>query len=275
MTRRIWKMIKTLILDIDDTLIPRGHSDVVPSAVRAIDECRKKGIKIIVATGRGYYLMHPDIKKSIRPDYFITANGCSLNTADGTVIKSYPIMDEDVEELIRRCLERDYPFGFKCEDSFQIYNRYEEFCNLYESPGISRKYLNDNSQTRDHHLKGGVPLSGFIYAADGEAFNWGSEMPGLKFAVTSKAKSSVECFSINANKGVTIRYLCDHLGISTDECMAFGDSQNDIEMLKECGIGVAMGNAMDEVKKEADYITTDIFDDGIANALRHFGLIEG
>ena len=56
--------------------------------------------------------------------------------------------------------------------------------------------------------------------------------------------------------------------------MAFGDGGNDISMLKTAAIGVAMGNANDEVKDAADYITTSVDEDGIQNALRHFGLIE-
>ena len=55
--------------------------------------------------------------------------------------------------------------------------------------------------------------------------------------------------------------------------MAFGDGGNDIEMLRYAGIGVAMGNADDAVKAAADYVTTSVDDDGIMNALKHFGLI--
>ena len=56
--------------------------------------------------------------------------------------------------------------------------------------------------------------------------------------------------------------------------MAFGDGENDIDMIRYAGIGVAMGNGIKNLKSAADYITTDIDDDGIENALKHFGLIE-
>ena len=55
--------------------------------------------------------------------------------------------------------------------------------------------------------------------------------------------------------------------------MAFGDGQNDIEMLRHAAVGVAMGNAAEEVRRAADYVTASIDDDGVALALRHFGLI--
>ena len=62
-------------------------------------------------------------------------------------------------------------------------------------------------------------------------------------------------------------------GLESSEIMAFGDGDNDIDMLKFAGIGVAMGNAGDAVKAAADYVTASVDDDGIEKALEHFGLI--
>ena len=76
-----------------------------------------------------------------------------------------------------------------------------------------------------------------------------------------------------ADKGNALRLLAAHEGLDIGECIAFGDGGNDISILRTAGIGVAMGNAADDVKAEADYVTTHIDDNGIANAFRHFGLI--
>ena len=62
-------------------------------------------------------------------------------------------------------------------------------------------------------------------------------------------------------------------GISPEECIAFGDEYNDIEMLKRVGCGIAMGNGTDDAKGVADYVTDTLHDDGIYNACKHFGLI--
>ena len=70
-----------------------------------------------------------------------------------------------------------------------------------------------------------------------------------------------------------VQYL-DENGLKREEIMAFGDGENDIDMLKFAGIGVAMGNASDEVKAAADYVTDSVDADGIAKALKHFGLID-
>ncbi len=63
------------------------------------------------------------------------------------------------------------------------------------------------------------------------------------------------------------------MGYSLDECLAFGDSQNDIPMIQACKIGIAMGNAIDEVKDASDFVTSNIKEDGIYNGLKHFEII--
>ena len=100
-------MIKALFLDIDDTLIARGEDLVPDSAMAAINICRNKGIKIIVATGRGYYLMQPDIKNRLKADYLITVNGSCVNRTDGSVVMSYPMKEEDYLRIIDLCMQRD------------------------------------------------------------------------------------------------------------------------------------------------------------------------
>ena len=70
-----------------------------------------------------------------------------------------------------------------------------------------------------------------------------------------------------------IRYIIEKEGFLPEECIAFGDAENDIDMIEFCGIGVAMGNAQEKVKAVADYVTTDIDQDGVKNALQYYGII--
>lgn len=65
----------------------------------------------------------------------------------------------------------------------------------------------------------------------------------------------------------------EYYGLSLDEAMAFGDGGNDVPMVRDAALGVAMGNACDELKQVADYVTLSVDEDGIAVALEHFGLI--
>ena len=75
------------------------------------------------------------------------------------------------------------------------------------------------------------------------------------------------------SKQIGIELFCEHFGINVSETMAFGDGGNDITMLKFTQIGIAMGNANDNVKEIADFVTEDVDNDGIEKALLHFGII--
>ncbi len=67
--------------------------------------------------------------------------------------------------------------------------------------------------------------------------------------------------------------MIERYGIRQDEIMAFGDGENDIDMIEFAGIGVAMGNADEEVKQRADYVTDNVNRDGVRKALEHFGML--
>jgi Cof subfamily protein (haloacid dehalogenase superfamily) len=264
-------MIRVLVFDIDDTLIARGTTRIPGSAVSAIRQCHDQGMKIIVATGRGYYLMHQDVRQRVPADFLITVNGACINAADGTVLKSYPLAQTDTEALIELGNRRDYVFGFKFDDSLQAYRHYETFAGWYASPAIPASGITDGTG-QDYHLTHGLPLGGFFFSPDNEVYGMADQFPGLKFVECTPGKSC-ECFSRAVNKGKSIRWVLQRMGCQPEECMAFGDSENDVEMIAMAGIGVAMGNGQPSAKAAADYVTTALEDDGIANALKHYRLI--
>ena len=72
---------------------------------------------------------------------------------------------------------------------------------------------------------------------------------------------------------VGLRAIAAHEGFAIEHTIAFGDGGNDATMIRAAGIGIAMGNALDSLKQQADYTTTSVDDDGIRTALRHFGII--
>ena len=94
-----------------------------------------------------------------------------------------------------------------------------------------------------------------------------------QLAVVQTAAFYLEVIPRSIDKGQGLRAACDALGIEPAEAIAFGDSENDIPMLRAAGTGVAMANAAEEVKAAADWITLSNNDNGIAAALRHFGAL--
>lgn len=99
-------------------------------------------------------------------------------------------------------------------------------------------------------------------------------MPSLENCTSGRWHPAfTDITAAQADKGKGLQALADYLGLNIDETMAFGDGGNDISIIKKAGIGVAMGNAGDNLKEVADYITTSVDEDGVKNALVHFGVI--
>ena len=94
------------------------------------------------------------------------------------------------------------------------------------------------------------------------------EIPDI--LITSSIPLNLEINHPEATKGKGILRLAKHLGISREETMAFGDGENDLSMMKEAGIGVAMENGMKELKEKADYVTGSNDEDGVAAAIDRF-----
>ena len=86
--------------------------------------------------------------------------------------------------------------------------------------------------------------------------------------MTTSIPTNIEINSMGANKGAALRGLCAYLGIDPADTAAFGDGSNDIPMLREAGVGVAMANAEPEVKAAADVVTDSNNDAGVAKMIR-------
>jgi len=97
------------------------------------------------------------------------------------------------------------------------------------------------------------------------------QLPGCEAGRWFPAFTDITAKGNTKQKGID--EIIRHFGIRLEETMAFGDGGNDVSMLRHAAIGVAMGNAVDEVKEHANYITTSVDENGIANALKHFSII--
>ena len=267
-------MYRLLAFDIDNTLIMRGKSTIEESALEGIRQSVAKGLEVVICTGRTITAVHPDILKRMPVDYFIGVNGTCLNTIKGKVLHTIPMSKEDTERMIQLGLELDMPFGFKFDDSFQIYNHYETFTKRYCKNGITRDMLTDCSKTRDYHLKHNMPLDVFIYDDENAVPNYMKSFDSLKFVKAASHNYNIyEAFDSKGNKAVMLKILAEKLGYDMSEVMAFGDSDNDAEMLKASGLGICMGNGTESAKAAADYITDNIDADGVFKALKHFEII--
>ena len=263
-------MIKVIFFDVDGTLIDMKNGGMYDSTIKALNTLHDKGIKLIISSGRHKSLMELQKKlfHDITFDAYILLNGQYCTDGDMKPFYAKPISKEGLKKFVSYVKNSETPYRFFEEDYYydsrfdeDKYNRlvemgYEEYIGPIDDP--LRSLENETYQ-----------ISAFIAKENDEEVL--SSFPNVK--IVRWNDSSADIIPIDGGKEVGMKEVLKHFGIDKEETMAFGDGGNDVGMLKYVKIGVAMGNALDVLKEVADYITDDISEGGLYNALKHFEII--
>jgi Cof subfamily protein (haloacid dehalogenase superfamily) len=257
--------IKAVFFDIDGTLMSLKTKIIPESTQKAIKNLREQGIKVIVATGRSINdLGHI---KHIEFDGFLTFNGGYCMTIDGQVMFRQAIHPEDINNLIHYSESSTVSFSLMYEDKVRISHKSSQVIELYTHVNLPVPPLYDK-ETLD--IENVLQVNVFIDPEDEGSFMQ-EVMPNSLSSRWTPLFADVNPGGVSKQKGV--EFFCDHFNIDVSETMAFGDGGNDISMLKFVKIGVAMGNAGDNVKEVADFVTEEVDHHGVEAALIHFGLL--
>ena len=258
-------MIKAIFFDIDGTLVSFKTHRVPEAVVQALNELRAKGIKLFISSGRPEMLMsHID---GLEFDAYIIMNGAHCYTQQHETIYKSVIPSDDIERLIAYHKDCTHPFVFVYGKEWfitHIDQSVEEICQLIKIPAPPILPITEARGKEISQIMGYFPTE-YDAKVFGEVLTHCQPMRWHKVFTDITVKGT--------NKSSGIDHVLDYYHISLEDCMAFGDGGNDIQMLQHVGIGVAMGNARDEVKAAANYVTTSVDEDGIVNALRHFGCL--
>ena len=258
------KQIKAVFFDVDGTLLSHRLNDVPASTRRALAQLRARGVKTLVATGRHMteYDMLP--VSDIPFDGYLTLNGNLLLDENRRAYAGNAIDRGEMEVLAHIFQAKRIPFVLIGENGRYI------------------NYVNDTVVRTQGETKGTIPELG-SYGGE-KVYQILAFVPEHQkklldnlldeCSVTSWNDTGIDIIPKDGGKSAGIRQYLSLLGIDQSETMAFGDGENDVDMLEFAGVGVAMGNAADSVKAAADYVTDTVDNDGIEKALRHFGLID-
>lgn len=257
-------MIKAAFFDIDGTLVSFKTHRIPDSTIQALNDLRREGVKLFIASGRHKLSMNNLGNQTF--DGYVTLNG-SLCLADDRVIYKHPLPGEDMQTLIAYLNKTEaFPCVFVQENYLSINyldKTTRETFRLLNFPEPPACPLSEIEGKIIYQLLGFFPK-----AKETEIM---SKLPGCR--ATRWNPLFTDIIPANSSKSVGISRILEYFGMTPEETIAFGDGGNDIEMLRHAGIGVAMGNAADEVKKAADYTTASVDENGIILALRQFGLI--
>ena len=238
--------VKMIVTDLDDTLLRRDKtlSDYTVDVFRRV---RERGVLVAFATARSLESSQ-DYRVMLNPDGDIVTGGC-LVFASGQMLRSYYLPESQAASLLAEL--QAYPL-IKCISARSLNTSYANIpmegriCINFQAP-LPEKLLHCSCRTDDSVLVNSIAV----------------RYPDFSFLHISGS----DLYDINpkdATKLNGVKTISEHFGIPLTKVCAFGDDHNDIEMLRECGFGVAMSNAIDEVKSIANYVCGDCDTDGVA-----------
>ncbi|ALS01701.1 haloacid dehalogenase [Enterococcus silesiacus] len=278
-------MIKAIFFDIDGTLVNK-NAKALESTKRAISLAQAQGIICGVATGRGPVHLSEQIDK-LNLDVFVTYNGQFVYTKD-EALRSEPFASDTLRTIVTfsDVHHRQIMFGSKDSIEGSSLMRFGQkkwakklarflprrFPVTLAKNLVSRFSLHRKDQRYQDLaiLKEPIYQCVLLSAKSEESF-LKEQLPDCHF--TRSNPYTVDIIPTGGSKLVGIQQCLEHFDILLEEVMAFGDSWNDLEMLSHVGFGVAMGNAEEEIKKAAKYVTKSNDEDGIYQALMHYGVI--
>ena len=248
-------MIKLILTDLDHTLLHQDGS-ISDETLRVLSECRDRGIKFAIATAR-YWIGAKRYIDLLKPDYEITTDGTLINSGD-ECLYSCGFSESDTNLIVRSLLEAKPDAEITVAHGKTVY---WNSLHIAESEKLHKAVYND--YTSDLNVRANKIVA---------------ELPddSLAVRIADQTGCKLQCYRgerwysflpAGSGKTAAIRALSDLSGIGIEDIVAFGDDSNDVEMLKLCGIGVAVANAVPEALESADEVTLSNDEDGVAKWL--------
>lgn len=261
------RKIRAAFFDVDGTLIASGTHAMPGGIVEALTALRRRGVAVLLCTGRHKLeIEEENLLPGLTWDGAAYMNG-QLCEWQGHTVQENWIPAGDLREL-RRFLQQRGKSCIFLEKNCMYANRVDARMERgQEQVGTAVPKVRGIDDLETRKIDQAIP-----YIAPEEEAELLARMPNCQ--IKRWSPFAVDLISREGGKQNGIRALCTAMGISPEETIAFGDAENDLEMLRLAGIGVAMGNALPQVRDCADYVTGTVEQGGVVEALHHFQLIE-
>ncbi len=273
--------IRIIALDLDGTLL-NSSKELTKDNAAALSRAAAKGIAVVPTTGRFFGGMPLCIRELPFLKYAITINGAQVYDIkkDRAVAKAEMSMPLSIK--IMSFLD-DYPVLYDCYQenwgyiSEGFYSKIDEMVTDIHYQEMVRRLRTPVPELKDYLQHNGKSVQKIqLFTPDAGLRQHLLRLLPEQFpeaAISSASPINIEINAVNAHKGAAVGALADYLGIDISQTMAFGDGLNDLTMVRDAGVGVAMENACPEVKAVADYITVSCEKSGVAKALELLKII--
>lgn len=258
--------IKLIILDIDKT-ITNKENEITEYTKKVLQQAVKKGMYVILCSGRtNEYVVAKSKELEITP---------LVISSNGTLVYDYQQQKNIyIDSIERKEIERILNYAIE----FQINCKLNAITTRYHNKLVPIEERNDSKSLEELKNKPEEIVQIFAYHREYESINKFIEkiINTKKYNIENSSSNLVkkpkkddnffwvDIIKNNSSKGKAISKLREYLNIKKEETICFGDHINDFNMFQYCGITCAVGNAMDELKKQADYITLPSAEDGVA-----------
>ncbi|MDP4109895.1 MAG: Cof-type HAD-IIB family hydrolase [Bacillota bacterium] len=260
-------MIKAVFVDIDGTLTDLKTNIIPESAKEAVSAARKRGVLVCVASGR--HTRAKEESEAIRDmefDAYVSLNGQICYLPDGKVYHKNRLDDHDVRIVVDFAKSTPFPCVFATLNNLFASFIDDRLINAYGSVGITLPETMPIDEIVKNEIFMICPL------IDTELESLILSKLG-RCEITRWFPLSADIVAKNGGKHIGLQKTLELFNIDISESIAFGDSSNDITMLKSAGIGVAMGGSAKEVLAAADYIAPPVSEDGLYKTFLKFGII--
>ncbi|MDO4415032.1 MAG: Cof-type HAD-IIB family hydrolase [Erysipelotrichaceae bacterium] len=280
-------MNKVIFLDVDGTLIDY-EAKTPASAKKAIDLARANGHRVYICTGCSKAeVLQRDLPEL---DGMIGANGGYVEDHD-QVVMHQSLTYEQTKRVVDWCTERKLGIILECNsgryvDPIFLEQGPDAFARYREGKGAVNVSREDQAKRireqffiveGDERYRDDVNKISFVLSSYQDHLDSKEEFSDM-IANTWGGKGELAIFGDLGPSGITkknaIEKLLDYIGADQKDTISFGDAKIDLSMFELCAFNVAMGNGGKEIKEAADYITTDVNDDGVYNAFRYLKLID-
>lgn len=260
---------KLLFFDVDGTIWD-FYSNIPQSTLKAFELAKKNGHKIFINTGRSNGHLFDKNLLSIGFDGIVAACSTTIEYQGELIFKHFLDNDQLCDSLKK--LEK-YKFRSILEGYNYLYLDNTEWDAMDSYYRMLSRDLGEKLKSTTEHWGKWDMICKFSSDTTGGDMKAGMDELSDIYDFVTHNENVVEVIPKGFGKGKGVKYLCEYLGCDIEDTFSFGDSLNDMDMILTAGCGVAMGNACDEIKEAADYVTTPMKQDGIMNALKHFELI--
>ena len=263
---------KLLALDMDGTLL-NSQKKISPKTAAAIAELSRSGINVVLSTGRGVAEL-ADYKAELKfMHYGVTiSGGLVFDFFTNKPVVAHPVAEDLMLKIIDAALEERAimtKLGISAGTSRLIEN-YQEANQVYQDMYNRICERCDDFKAYIHAHPNEIIKVNVYHRTPESMYRNLERLKDLPLTFAIAETTALECSPRGISKASGLRELCDFLKIDISETVAVGDAPNDIEILKTAGVAAVMGNASDDIKKLADFVTADNDHDGIVKVIEKY-----